>query len=114
MIRREELRNVLWDAEASQQFEGQDAGDVAVSFFWTDAPPGAGPRLHRHPYPEVFVVQEGHVTLTVGDETQEATGGQIVIAPSGVPHRFVNTGPGRPRHLDIHPSGRMVTEWLEG
>jgi mannose-6-phosphate isomerase-like protein (cupin superfamily) len=49
----------------------------------------------------------------VGDDTTEATGGQIVIAAAGAPHKFVNSGARRARHVDIHASRRMITEWLE-
>jgi mannose-6-phosphate isomerase-like protein (cupin superfamily) len=72
---------------------------------------GRGPDLH--PYDEVFVVQDGELTFTVGDATIEATGGQIVIAPAGAPHKFVNSGTRRSRHIDIHTSRRMITDWLE-
>jgi quercetin dioxygenase-like cupin family protein len=94
-------------------FEGYRYGDTDVSFFLTDGPPGSGPTLHRHPYAEVFVVQEGELTFTVGDTTIEAKSGQIVVVPAGVPHKFVNSGAGRARHIDIHTSRRMTTEWLE-
>jgi mannose-6-phosphate isomerase-like protein (cupin superfamily) len=94
-------------------FDGHRFGSVPLSFFWTDAAPGTGPKLHRHPYPEIFIIQEGHVSFTVGDETVEATGGEIVIVPAGTPHKFVNLGPGRARHFDLHTSERMSTEWLE-
>jgi mannose-6-phosphate isomerase-like protein (cupin superfamily) len=97
----------------SRRLEGYAFGDAAVSFFITDAPPGTGPRLHRHPYAEVFVIQEGAVSFTVGDETIEAGAGDIVIVPAGRPHKFVNRGPRRSRHLDVHPRGRMETDWLE-
>jgi mannose-6-phosphate isomerase-like protein (cupin superfamily) len=66
-----------------------------------------------HPHAEVFVVQEGELTFTVGEGTVEATGGQIVVAPAGTPHKFTNAGSGRARHLDIHTRVRMDTEWLE-
>jgi quercetin dioxygenase-like cupin family protein len=59
------------------------------------------------------VVQEGELTFTVGDETNEATGGRIVIVPSGTPHKFVNSDTGRAKHIDIHTSRRMITDWLE-
>jgi len=106
-------RDQLPHSGTAHTFEGYRYGDANVSFFLTDAPPGSGPKLHKHPYEEVFVVQEGSVTFTVGDATIEATAGQIVIAPAGVPHKFVNSGTGRARHIDIHTSRRMVTEWLE-
>jgi len=95
------------------KFEGYQYGDVDVSFFFSDTAPGKGPGLHKHPYDEVFVVQEGELTFTVGDETIETTGGQIVIAPASTPHKFVNPGTGRARHIDIHTSRRMITDWLE-
>ncbi|MBA2714456.1 MAG: cupin domain-containing protein [Rubrobacteraceae bacterium] len=99
---------------------GEDANEVqghnhnaAVSVIVVDAPPGSGPKLHMHPYEEVFVIQEGSVTFTAGDETIEATGGQVVVVPAGVAHKFANTGTGRLRQVDIHASERFVTEWLE-
>jgi mannose-6-phosphate isomerase-like protein (cupin superfamily) len=99
--------------EGAWEFEGHRYGDAGVSIIVVDAPPGAGPKLHRHPYEEVFVVQEGSATFTAGDEVIEAGGGQVVVVPAGVPHRFVNSGAGRLRQVDIHASGRFITEWLE-
>jgi len=94
-------------------FEGYRYGDAKVSFFLTDAPPGSGPRLHIHPYAEVFVVQEGQATFTAGDATIQATAGQIIVVPGGMPHKFVNSGTNRLRQISIHTSERMVAEWLE-
>ena len=99
--------------ETSYEFEGYHHGDTGVSFVVVDAPPGGGPKLHKHPYEEVFVVQEGTATFTAGDEVIEAGGGQVVVVPAGVPHRFVNSGVGRLRQVDIHASERFITEWLE-
>jgi mannose-6-phosphate isomerase-like protein (cupin superfamily) len=94
------------------EFQGHHLG-AGVSFIVVDAPPGSGPKLHRHPYEEVFVVQEGSATFTAGDETIEVKGGQVVVVPAGVAHKFVNSGNGRLRQVDIHASERFVTEWLE-
>ena len=78
------------------------------------APPGTGQKLHKkHPYEEVFVVQEGTVTFTTGEEVIEAGAGQVVVVPVGVPHKFVNSGTGPLRQVDIHASDRFITEWLE-
>jgi pimeloyl-ACP methyl ester carboxylesterase/mannose-6-phosphate isomerase-like protein (cupin superfamily) len=98
--------------EDANEFQGFRHG-VDISFIVVEAPPGGGPRLHRHPYEEVFVVQEGTATFTAGDEIIEAHGGQVVVVPADVLHKFVNTGAGRLRQIDIHASERFVTEWLE-
>jgi mannose-6-phosphate isomerase-like protein (cupin superfamily) len=87
--------------------------NATVSIIVIDAPPGNGPKLHRHPYEEVFVIQQGSVTFTAGDETIEARGGQVVVVPAGVAHKFTNSGTGRLRQVDMHASERFVTEWLE-
>ena len=75
--------------------------------------PGKGPRLHRPPYPETFIIRAGRAIFTVGDETIEASAGQIVVAPANVPHKFVNPGPEVLETIDIHESGSFATEWLE-
>ncbi len=59
----------------------------------------SGPKLHRHPYAEVFITLEGETTFT--------------IVPAYTLHKFVNTGLGPLRQIDIHTNDRFVTEWLE-
>ncbi|HJQ28361.1 MAG TPA: cupin domain-containing protein [Rubrobacter sp.] len=106
-------KDELPHSETAHRFEGCLHGGANVSFFIIDAPPGGGPGLHTHPYEEVFVIQDGEVTFTVGDATVEAKAGQILVVPAGVPHKYVNAGTEMARHIDIHTSGRMSTEWLE-
>lgn len=110
-----EIINVaeLPDAGLSRELEGYLHGEAPVSIIFVDVPPGGGPRLHRHPYDEVFIVQEGVATFTVGDATFEAAAGQIVVGPANIPHTFVNTGSGPLRQVDIHCHARFITEWLE-
>jgi mannose-6-phosphate isomerase-like protein (cupin superfamily) len=97
----------------SSDFEGYLYGGAPVSIIFVDVPPGGGPRLHRHPYAEIFIVQEGTATFTVGDARYEVGAGQIVVGPADVRHTFVNSGTGRLRQTDIHCNERFVTEWLE-
>lgn len=75
--------------------------------------PGGGPRLHKHPYAEVFVIRSGRGLFTLGDETIEANTGGILIAPAGMPHKFENLGPDPLETIDIHQNGKFITEWLE-
>jgi mannose-6-phosphate isomerase-like protein (cupin superfamily) len=104
-------------ASNSYRFEGHRYGDIDLSLYpffpGKDLLPGSGPRLHRHPYTEVFVVHDGIAAFTLGNHSIEVSGGAIVVAPAGVPHKFRNAGDG-PLHITaIHLSERMSGEWLE-
>ena len=107
-------KDALPHSETAHRFEGHLHGGADVSFFLIDSDRGGGPGLHTHPYAEVFVIQEGEVTFTAADKTIEAKAGQVVIVPAGVPHKYVCCAGIKARHIDIHASGRMATEWLEG
>jgi len=95
------------------EFEGAQYQDTEVSFIWVDIPPGGTVRLHKHPYREIFIIQEGTATFTVGSTTLEAHAGQIVIASANVPHKFMNTGNQQLRQIDIHITKQFITHWLE-
>ena len=58
--------------EDTGEFQGHRY-EVGISFIVVIAPPGGGPKLHRHPGEEVFVVQEGHATFTAGEKTIEVS-----------------------------------------
>jgi mannose-6-phosphate isomerase-like protein (cupin superfamily) len=95
------------------EVEGTKHGSgVSVIFFSSDEV-GAGPRLHRHPYPETFIVRAGRALFTIGDEHIEACAGQILVAPAQTPHKFSNLGPHLLEQIDIHANSKIVTEWLE-
>jgi uncharacterized cupin superfamily protein len=47
-----------------------------------------------------FVVVEGQATFTLGAQERVVHACEIAVAPAGVPHRFVNSGPGRLRQVD--------------
>jgi mannose-6-phosphate isomerase-like protein (cupin superfamily) len=95
-------------SQTAALFEGRKRADVEVTFFVTDHPPGSGPDLHKHPYPEVFVVQEGEATFTVNDEQLPVPAGNVVVVPADTPHRFKNSGEGRLRQVSIHQSGELI------
>ena len=92
--------------------EGEDVG-ATISLILDESEPGQGPRLHRHPYDETWVVVEGNLSFRAGDEELEARAGDIVIVPPATPHTFRNQGPGRSKLVCIHAHPTIETEWLE-
>ncbi len=100
---------VAWDGEIQC---GPHGANLCLIFNLIEKP-GGGPRLHTHPYAETFIIREGRGLFTVGEQKIEATAGQILIAPAGVPHKFTNLGPGPLETIDIHENGTFVTDWLE-
>lgn len=96
----------------AHEFVGADHGSVPFSLILVHAPPGAGPKVHRHPYAEVFVVEAGEATFELGDDQIVVTQGHVVVGPPDVPHGFTNTGSGQLRVVTIHGAAQFVTEWL--
>ena len=109
VLRRDELP---W-SEIARELVGAEHG-LDITILFVDAPPGRGPHLHRHPYAEVFIVQEGEALFTVGEEELSATAGDVVVAEPNEAHAFVNTGTTPLRQIDIHLSASFSTEWLDG
>ena len=75
--------------------------------------PGRGIPLHRHAYEELFIVHGGRGTYTVGDQIVEAGPGDVVLIPSGVPHRFANNADETLYHTAVHSIGTFALEYLE-
>jgi mannose-6-phosphate isomerase-like protein (cupin superfamily) len=95
------------------EFQGIQYQDTNVSFIWVDMRPGAAIRLHKHPYAEIFIIQEGVATFMVDSATLEARAGQIIIVPAEVPHKFMNLSDKQLKQIDVHVNNRFITNWLE-
>ena len=104
----------LEPTEHSREFVGAEHEDVPFSVILVHSRPGVGPKVHRHPYPEVFIVESGQATFQIGDASFVVEGGNVVVSPAGEAHGFVNSGEGELRLTAIHGSGRFSTEWLAG
>jgi mannose-6-phosphate isomerase-like protein (cupin superfamily) len=98
----------------SHEFVGADHGDVPFSIILVHSQPGVGPKLHRHPYAEVFILESGRATFQIGDDRIDADAGMIVVSPPGESHGFTNTGTDELRLIAIHGASRFATEWLAG
>jgi mannose-6-phosphate isomerase-like protein (cupin superfamily) len=84
-----------------------------VSFFLVDNEPGQGPRLHRHPYTETWIVQAGCPLFVADGEEVRPEVGEVLTVTPGTAHKFVNLGPGRMRLVCIHASDQLIQEDLE-
>jgi quercetin dioxygenase-like cupin family protein len=70
---------------------------------------GVGPRLHKHPYAETFIIRRGWATFTVGSEEFRGHAGQVLVVPAETPHKF-STGPDGYEGVHIHAGVRFVTQ----
>jgi mannose-6-phosphate isomerase-like protein (cupin superfamily) len=98
----------------SHEFVGAEHGDVPFSIIVVHSEPRVGPKVHRHPCAEVFMVEAGQATFRLGDETVVVDAGHVVVGPPGVAHGFANSGRVELRLVAIHGAPRFDTEWLGG
>jgi quercetin dioxygenase-like cupin family protein len=104
-------RDDLPHSESSHSLVGVEHG-LPISLILVHAPPGTGPELHRHPYPEVFVLEAGRATFHVDGADVLAEAGDVVVAPAGAMHGFKNAGQDELRLTAIHTAPEFTTEWL--
>lgn len=101
------------DVGPDENLEGYLIGSPVSIIREFDSRPGSGPRLHRHPYAETFVIHRGRALFTVGDEQLVGVGGQILVVPTLVWHRFEVLEGGTYEATHVHANDRFVTEWAE-
>jgi mannose-6-phosphate isomerase-like protein (cupin superfamily) len=94
------------------EIEGKLHG-AKVTVLLEHMPAGSGPRLHWHPYGEAWVVVEGRVAFSDGQQVREAGPGDVVYVAPEEPHKFTALGEGRIKMVCIHQSDEFITHWLE-
>jgi mannose-6-phosphate isomerase-like protein (cupin superfamily) len=97
----------------SYNFVGAEQGDVAISMFLVEAPPGRGAPLHVHEYDEIVLLQEGQSRFVIGDVIRETQPGDILVVKARTLHGFINAGSGVLKQLDIHVSPRFQQELVD-
>jgi mannose-6-phosphate isomerase-like protein (cupin superfamily) len=105
-------RSCTQDSSTAEAWKASSTA-ASITLILDHSRPGHGPRPHRHPYDETWVVNAGRLTFQLGDERHHVGTGDIVIAPPGVPHKFTNDGPGACDLVCIHANPTTETEWLE-
>lgn len=96
-----------------RQLSGSEHG-LVTSVMYAQIVPGSGPRRHRHPHAEIFVVHDGQGRYEVEDEYFDAAAGDMVIVPPDAWHSFTNTGESLLRHTAIHENPDPLTVFEDG
>lgn len=107
------VRSGIWTEGGPRGFdlEGETIGADATLIL-ADMDAGRGPRLHKHPYGEIWVIQQGAARFTAGEKTIDAGVGDVVHVEAQMPHKFVVTE-GPAKMVCIHLAPRFHTDWLE-
>ena len=93
---------------------GREVGEeLPVSCFVTRYATGQGPRLHEHPYPELFVVTDGAARFAVAGRQRDVAAGHVVVVPAHTEHAFRNEAGGELRMVSVQPSPEVI-QWLSG
>ena len=87
---------------------------LRTSVMRSQVAPGSGPRPHRHPHAEVFVVDDGQGRFDVDGDSIEAETGDMLIIPADSVHVFTNTGTTMLRVTSIHENARATTLFVDG
>jgi mannose-6-phosphate isomerase-like protein (cupin superfamily) len=96
------VRNI---GDAHDWFEVLVTGDAAQAAVMDLQPGGgeSGEKGNEHAGSEqVLFVVDGEVEAEIGDERRTLRGGDVVIVPRGVPHRFTNRGDRPARTLNVY------------
>ena len=74
----------------------------------TRYPRDRGPDLHTHPYPELFLVEAGTATFTVGSDEVVVAAGHVAVVPPETVHGFKNRADEELRVVSVHPSPQVI------
>jgi mannose-6-phosphate isomerase-like protein (cupin superfamily) len=108
------LRSGQWTDRSQPSFEveGREHG-VELSVIVEDMPAGRGPRLHKHPYGEAWVVCSGKAEFSDGTKTEAVGTGDVIFVGPESPHKFRSIGDEPLKMVCVHGAGKFSTQWLE-
>mgnify|MGYP005849409027 CR=1 FL=1 len=92
---------------------GPRVGAQGISTGVTRFPPGAAVPLHTHNVEEAVTLLEGEATAEVNGQLVPVKPWDTTYVPAGVPHRFLNTGPGRMSILWVYGGTRVTRTFVE-
>jgi mannose-6-phosphate isomerase-like protein (cupin superfamily) len=93
-------------------FEGGPRAGAGISVFVARTPPGRTVELHVHPYPETFLLLEGHGRWTAGETVTELVPERMLVVPPQTPHGFRNIGNVPLLVVSVHESAVLQQTFL--
>ncbi len=108
MLQNQSLFN-FWDIKSGNYFvelEGRYYGWDNATVQVTETGPGYGPPMHMHPVEEIFVLMEGEVAFTVGNQIHDMKAPAIVRVPPHTPHNVTTLGSGRNKMVEFFSSNK--------
>lgn len=95
---------------AYQSLIDRTAGAATMRMNVLQVQPGSGsPDYHIHAFAQLYVIQDGEMTIDIGRRRLTAGPDSLVILPQGVVHRNFNAGSAVERHVSL-----LVPEPAEG
>ena len=79
----------------------------------TIIPPQAAVPLHSHNCDEQVTILEGTADVEIDGEHHQASRHDTIFIPEGLPHRFINAGPGPMTILWVYSTDRVTRTFTE-
>ena len=79
----------------------------------TIIPPQAAVPLHSHNCDEQVTILEGTADVEIDGEHHQASRHDTIFIPEGLPHRFINAGPGPMTILWVYSTDRVTRTFTD-
>jgi mannose-6-phosphate isomerase-like protein (cupin superfamily) len=90
------------EAFAYQALSNSETGSQTMQTNVLQVAPGAGsPDWHIHAFCQIYIIQEGEMTVEIGRHRHKAPANSVVVLPAGVVHRNFNASGTVERHVSL-------------
>ena len=86
-------------------------GSASTQVVYFTLEPGKTVGRHAHSADETLLVLEGTLEVSMGDEQQQLSAGEVALIPAGVVHDTPNVGSGTLRGVVFFPSAAVLHTW---
>ncbi len=86
-------------------------GSASTQVVYFTLEPGKTVGRHAHSADETLLVLEGTLEVSMGDDRQRLSAGELALIPAGVVHDTPNAGSGTLRGVVFFPSAAVLHTW---